>query len=78
MNILEEIMGKVEKDQNLQLFRAVVVANSGDTVQIQRTGQAAPDTQYYPKLDGVTVITNDEVLVARVGSGYIVLGKIVR
>lgn len=77
MNTLDEVSKLLEIDQDRQLFRAVVVANSGNTVQIQRTGLAA-DTQFYPKLFGVTVIAGNEVLVARLGSGFVVVGQIIR
>lgn len=60
-------------------FRAVVTGTSGNLVTIQRTGQSAPDPQSYARLASYSSPqVADEVLVARIGEGYIVLGKVQR
>lgn len=60
------------------VFRAVVTGTSGELVTIQRTGQAEPDEQSYPRLASYgSPEADDEVVVVWLG-GYIVVGKVVR
>jgi hypothetical protein len=59
-------------------YNAARAASTGNLIRIIRAGQPNPDDQLYPKLDSVTVIAGNEVIVARIGSGYVVLGKVVR
>lgn len=78
-NILKQAMELFRQDQREQLFRAVVTGTSGDLVTIQRTGYSTPDTQSYPRLASYSAPqVNDEVIVARVGKGYVVLGEVLR
>jgi len=62
-----------------RVFRAVVTGVSGELVEIQRTGQAAPDSQAYPRLASyVTPSVGDEVIVQQVGDGWLITGKVLR
>lgn len=61
------------------VFRAVVTGTSGNLVTVKRTGQTNADTQSYPALVSYSSPTaDDEVLVVRVGDGYVVVGEITR
>ena len=61
-----------------QFFRAVVQGNVGNLVTIRRTGHSVDDAQSYPKLNFTSVNVGDEVIVAKVGSGFVILGQIRR
>lgn len=79
MNLFRHIADMITKDQDKQIFRATVDDVVGNTVRILRTGATDPDTQYYPSMDSAgTLVAADEVVVLRIGSGYIVLGKVTR
>jgi len=56
-----------------------VTENDTDQVSVRRLGFSTADGQSYPKLGGVTVIADDEVLMLDLtgGGAWIVLGKIV-
>ena len=70
--MFEELWGQ-------RVFRAVVTGTSGNLVTIQRTGQAASDPQSYAKLASYSSPqVSDEVVVLRVGSGWIVMGRVLR
>lgn len=58
--------------------RGTVTGTDGARVLVQRPGEAAADPTPYPRLDGWTPEVGDEVLLLRVGSGWVVLGRIVR
>lgn len=77
MNIVAEVMKLVHKDQDEQIFRATVVTVTGNTIKFERTGWIA-DNQFYPILEGTSVSVGGEVLVARVGAGYVILGEVLR
>ncbi len=73
------IQQMIKHSISLAIFRAIVTGTSGNRVFIKRTGQASADAQAYPALASYTTpTTDDEVIVVKVGIGYIVLGKIVR
>jgi len=80
MNPITELLQRLIADQNSQVFIAVATGNvSGNLIEIRRTEQAAADAQMYPRLEGVADPTlDDELLILRVGSGLIVLGKVLR
>lgn len=73
-------LGKVTKlidnDGTDQMFRAVVVEETTGVV-VRRDGSNT-DEGPYPKLLGVTISAGNEVIVGRVGSGYVVLGVLQR
>lgn len=76
MNILDEAMKRFRRDQDQQLFRATVTGTSGNKVIIQRVGQT--ETETIPALAAYSSPqANDPVVVARIGRGYVCLGKIV-
>ena len=79
MNPVADILARFDRLYRERVFRAVVTGTSGEPVIIQRTGQANPDPQAYPRLESYeSPAENDEVIVQRVGDGYIVLGKVAR
>ena len=59
------------------LFRAIVTGVNGNLITFKRPGEAA-FSQGYPSIDGISVITDDEVLVGRIAGGFVVIGKLVR
>jgi hypothetical protein len=61
------------------VFRAIVTGTSGNRVLVRRATQTAADAQAYPRLAAYSSPTvADEVLVIRLGGGFLVVGKIVR
>jgi hypothetical protein len=79
MNLAALIQGMFEGLWGERVFRATVTGTSGNLVTIQRTGQAAADPQSYAKLASYSSPqVADEVVVLRVGSGWIVMGKVIR
>lgn len=72
---IQDIVRRADLGDLIQ--RVVVTGTNAVELYIQRTGQSAPDAVSYPTLDGVSVIAGDEVILLRVGSGYIVIGKVV-
>ncbi len=79
-SIADSIGEALDRQHSAVVVRATVTANDGDQVEVRRPGFSNADGQSYPKLDGVAVVADDEVLmfdVTGVG-GWIVLGKIVR
>jgi hypothetical protein len=68
------------------IFRAVVTGVSGNKVFIKRTGQTVADEQSYPRIisygiptgTGSVPVVDDEVIVLRVGGGWIIVGKVLR
>ncbi|KKL44725.1 hypothetical protein LCGC14_2362800 [marine sediment metagenome] len=77
-NILRTVQNMIDQDGAGQLFRATVVATTDTTIRIQRTGHD-PDTAEYAVLDNFPYPkVDDEVLVARVGSGWMIVGSVLR
>lgn len=77
MNILAVIKGAIDDAFSERLFVATVTAVSGGIVQIKMVGAQYSINQYVPCLTSYSSPTNaDVVLVARIGSGYVVLGKL--
>lgn len=61
------------------IFRATVTAVGADSIEIKRTGQFLPDQQRYAACDLFPFpIVGDEVLVLKVGRGFVTIGRIVR
>lgn len=60
--------------------RAIYVGASGNKSLVRRDGQATGDPVAYPTISGAaaSMTPGDEVLMVRVGKGYVVLGKILR
>lgn len=74
-----DVSNLIDERIEASIFRAVVTAIQPDSVRIKRTGQVAEDAQNYAACDiypfpGI----GDEVLVLRLGRGYVVVAKIVR
>ena len=79
MNVLDEVRKMINRVWRERLFRATVTGTSGNLVTIRRTGQSAADVQSYAKLASYSApAADDEVIVAQIGRGWIVLGKVVR
>lgn len=79
MNLAKFVSDMVDGMFRERVFRATVTGVSGNLVTIQRPGQTAADTQSYPALASYGSPTaTDEVLVIRLGDGWVVAGKIVR
>ena len=76
-SIMEHVAAHVRADQNAQVFRAAVTALVGDQVTVSRFNETSTDT--YPKLASyVAPQVGDEVLVVRLGRGFIVMGRVLR
>lgn len=79
MNLARFVMDLFDRMFGERVFRATVTGVSGNLVTIQRPGQAAADAQSYPRLVSYTTPTAaDEVLVVRLGDGWLVVGKVTR
>lgn len=76
-SIMEHVAAHVTADQGKQVFRAIVTGTSGAQVIVRRPNETGTDT--YPRLASYLVpAVDDEVLVLRLGDGFIVLGDILR
>lgn len=79
MNLAAAVSKVVDAVLGELLFRAAVTGTSGNLVTIRRFGQTAADTQSYARLASYSTPTaGDEVLCLKVGSGVIVIGKVLR
>ena len=78
MNLASAVTEIVDNLNAAMLFRAVVTGTSGNLVTIRRFGQTSADTQSYARLASYTPSVSDEVLCLKVGTGVIVLGKVLR
>jgi hypothetical protein len=79
MNIVELVQTTFDRMFRERVFIAIVTGTSGSLVTVKRLGQSAADTQSYPKLDSYSSPTaDDEVEILKVGSGWIVQGKVTR
>ena len=79
MNLAQQVRGLVDALWGERMFRATVTGTSGNLVTIQRTGQGSADPQSYAKLTSYSApAASDEVIVVKVGGGWIVLGKVSR
>ena len=77
-NLLRTVQNMIDQDAAGQLFRATVVETTDTTIRIQRTGHD-PDVAQHAVLDNFPYPrVGDEVLMARVGSGWMVVGSILR
>ena len=77
-NLLRTVQNMIDQDAAGQLFRATVVETTDNTIRIQRTGHD-PDVAQYAVLDNFPYPrVGDEVLMARVGSGWMVVGSVLR
>ena len=79
MNLVKFFTDLFDRMFGERVFRAAVTGTSGNLVTIQRPGQPAADTQSYPRLVSYTSPTaGDEVVVMKLGGGWIILGEIIR
>lgn len=74
MNPLLITKRMVAQDAGDQLFRALV-SSITPQVSVIRDGSMTVEGPY-PKLDGVDLTVGDEVLIARIGAGYLIVGRI--
>jgi hypothetical protein len=79
-SVAEAIGDAITRNHQATVTRAIVTGNDTNQVNVRRPGYASADGQSYPKLEGTTVVADDEVLLLDVTGrgGWIVLGKIVR
>jgi hypothetical protein len=79
-SVAEAIGAAIDRNHAATFVRAIVTGNDTNQVNVRRPGFTNADGQSYPKLDGVTVVADDEVLLMDVSGrgGWLVLGKIVR
>lgn len=78
MNIVDNLIARMAQREADLIWRGSVAAISGNLISVIRVDQSAPDTQPYAHLASYTPTIGDEVLVAKCGRGYIVLGQILR
>ncbi len=77
-NLFSTVQIMIDRDAEEQLFQATVSSITGSTITIQRTGHD-PETAAYSVIDSFPYpVVGDEVIVARVGRGFIVIGKVLR
>lgn len=77
-NPLSIILEQARRANRDMIQRAVVESMDGNQAFVYRDSQFLRDPISYPTIDGLTVVANDEVLLLRVGTGYVVCGKILR
>lgn len=79
MNLAQQVRELFDALWGERMFRAVVTGTSGNLVTVKRTGQGSADPQSYAKLASYSApAVNDEVLVVKVGGGWLVCGKVTR
>lgn len=76
-NPTEVVSHLIQESQEDQLFRAVVIRLDTNQAFVRRDGSVTGEGSY-PKADGLTLVAGDEVVVARLGAGYIILCKVLR
>lgn len=72
-NLLSEVHGMIQARQREAVFLALVTATNGTAIQIQRTGQASPDSQFYSVLSGAPPSVGSQVVCLQMGSGLVIL-----
>lgn len=77
-DLVQLIRDAVQAESRQAFVRATVTGTSGSLVLVQRQGAAGADPAGYPRLASYTPSAGDEVLMVRLGAGYIVLGRVVR
>lgn len=75
----EDFLDIVRRGGGQPVFRLGTIPDnySGGRPQVQFDGESAPSTRSWPYLASYAPAAGDRVLVAMVGSGGVVLGKIV-
>ncbi len=77
-NLLSTVQMMIDRDSDEQLFQATVASLTSSTITIQRTGHE-PETARFAVIDSFPYpAVDDEVIVARVGRGFIIVGKVLR
>lgn len=74
MSLARHIAEMIDGRMGELTARATVTGTVGSSVTV--TGPVVAGT--YPRLASYSPVSGDEVLLLRVGAGYIVLGKVVR
>lgn len=77
LNPLLQSQHLIRDDSLDKLFRGTVTALGVNELYIHRDGSVTVEGPY-PTLEGNTAIVGDEVVVGRLGTGYVVLGRIIR
>ena len=72
---VRSLMSLVREDNDDQLFRAVITSVSGNLVGFKRLS-SPKDQQLWATLQSYTPVVDDEVVVARLGDGFVVMGEI--
>lgn len=78
MDLVPLIRDVVRAEARGAFVRATVTGTNGNLVLVRRQGETDPDPAGYPRLASYTPSAGDEVLLTRIGGGYIVLGKVLR
>ena len=82
LNVLAEARRLINRLHRERSFRATVDSVAGNTIKVIRTGQAAPDDQFYAAAAGLAaaVSPGDEVYVVDItgGGAYFVVAEITR
>lgn len=75
MNIAKYIEDRIAVRLRDLSFRATVTETWGNGAFVQREGQSAADPTAYGVLGSYTPVVGDDVIVANLGGGWIILGK---
>lgn len=74
MSLARHVADMIDGRLDGLFVRATVTGTSGNLVTVSGPQVAGS----FPRLASYTAASGDEVLLARVGAGYIVLGKVLR
>jgi hypothetical protein len=77
-DLVQLIRDVVQAEGRRAFVRGTVTGTSGSLVLVQRQGESAADPIGYPRLASYSPASGDEVLLVRVGGGYVVLGRVLR
>lgn len=76
-DLVQTILEEVARDQESQIIRASVTGFDGDSVRVKRFNSRVADPTAWPRVDGLVLDIGDEVLAVRMGSGLVIIGRIV-
>lgn len=77
MNPASVVQDLIGRDAEQTLFRAILLGITNGQGTIRRDGSDVTEGPY-PSIDSVVFTVGDEVLIARVGTGYVIVGRIRR
>lgn len=67
--------GRLTSSTPLMIATVADYSSNGSTLYLP--GSSEPTTKRYKRISGLTIATNDRVLVAKISGTYVIIGRIV-